>query len=568
MGQAIDAISHSCGTRKGLRIFADEDGSVSGFCFSCSTFILNPYGTPKTVSDLPKPALKTPEEIKEELDEISSYPTVDIFSRKLRKESLEKFGVKVALSEQDGKTPQAMYFPLTRKGELVGYKVKTLGFTENRTWTVGDAKNVDLFNWENARKSGAYRLIICEGEADAVAVDRIYDLHGKDEYKPAIVSLPYGAGQAVKIIQKHLADIKRLFKEVVLCFDNDVPGQDAAKKVMLILPEAKNAILPVKDANDCLKEGLAKAAYKAMQWDSTPVKKSSLVFGEDVHEAAKVAATYGELSWPFPTLNKTLKGIRYGETIYVGAGVKCGKSELLNELAAHFIENHDVKVMMAKPEEDNKKTYKLLAGKIAGKRFHDPDVPFDVEAYEKAGEVLKGKLAMVDIYQNLDWTTLRDDIIAAVDWGAKVVFIDPITVITNGVDAASANTMLQDMAQNLSAMAKDFNIVIFIFCHLKAHDGNISKEQRVKKYHEGKFWDLGNCPHEMGGSIFSAQFAGSRAMMRSADLMLGLEANKDEDLSEEIRNTRRIKLLEDRQWGSTGSVQIYWNHQTTKFVEV
>ena len=50
--------------------------------------------------------------------------------------------------------------------------------------------------------------------------------------------------------------------------------------------------------------------------------------------------------------------------------------------------------------------------------------------------------------------------------------------------------------------------------------------------------------------------------------MLGLEANKDEDLSEEIRNTRRIKLLEDRQWGSTGSVQIYWNHQTTKFVEV
>ena len=57
--------------------------------------------------------------------------------------------------------------------------------------------------------------------------------------------------------------------------------------------------------------------------------------------------------------------------------VKVGKSELLNELAAHFIQVHDVKVMVAKPEEANKKTYKLLAGKIAGKRFHDPEVELD-----------------------------------------------------------------------------------------------------------------------------------------------------------------------------------------------
>jgi len=423
MGQAIAAIAHSCGTKHGLRVFAEEDGSVSGYCFTCSTFIPNPYGVPRKVGDLPKPKLKTKEEIKEELVEVGTYPTVDLIARKLRKANLEKFGVKIALSERDGKSPQAMYFPMTRKGELVGYKVKTIGFEENRTWQIGDCKDVDLFNWENASKSGAYRLIITEGEADAVAVDRIYELHGKDEYHPAITSLPYGAGQASKIIQKHLADIRRLFKEVVLCFDNDVPGQEAAKKVMLILPEAKNAILPVKDANDCLKQGLAKAAYKAMQWDSAPVKKSSLVFGEMVHEEAKEAASYGELSWPFPSLNKRLRGIRYGETIYIGAGVKCGKSELLNELAAHFIQAHGVKVMMAKPEEANKKTYKLLAGKIAGKRFHDPDVPFDTEAFDKAGEVLKGKLAMVDIYQNLDWKTLHDDIVSAVDWGAKVVFI-------------------------------------------------------------------------------------------------------------------------------------------------
>ena len=59
---------------------------------------------------------------------------------------------------------------------------------------------------------------------------------------------------------------------------------------------------------------------------------------------------------------------------------------------------------------------------------------------------MNGKLAMVNIYQNLDWTTLKDYINEAAVWGAKAVFIDPITVITTGVSAAEANTMLQDMA--------------------------------------------------------------------------------------------------------------------------
>lgn len=99
--------------------------------------------------------------------------------------------------------------------------------------------------------------------------------------------------------------------------------------------------------------------------------------------------------------------------------VKLGKSELLNDLAAHFIKNHGVKVFMAKPEEANKKTYKLVAGKIVGRRFHDPDVEFDEEAFEKAGTVLKGKLAMVNLYQHLGWDSLRDDIIAAAHWGGQ-----------------------------------------------------------------------------------------------------------------------------------------------------
>lgn len=223
---------------------------------------------------------------------------------------------------------------------------------------------------------------------------------------------------------------------------------------------------------------------------------------------------------------------------------------------------------MAKPEEANKKTYKLIAGKIAGKRFHDPKVEFDEKAYDEAGKIMAGKLAMVNLYQHLGWNSLRDDIIAAAHWGAKAVFIDPITNLTNGMPAGDANVELQRIAEDLAAMALDLNIVVFIFCHLKAPEGNIAKEKREKFYRDGKYIGLGNCPHEFGGDILSNQFAGSRAMMRSCHMMLGIEGNKDEVLPEETRNIRDLVLLEDREFGEVGRFSTYWNKNTTKFTEL
>ncbi len=240
---------------------------------------------------------------------------------------------------------------------------------------------------------------------------------------------------------------------------------------------------------------------------------------------------------------------------------------MLNELAAHFIEEHGVKVFMAKPEENNKKTYKLLAGKIARKAFHDPDITFDYDAYDKAGAILKDKLVMVDLYQHLGWESLRDDIVAAATWGAKVVFIDPITNLTAGMESGEANVLLTGIARELAALALSLNVVIFIFCHLKAPEGNLSKDQRKAKYVQGKYTQLGNCPHELGGDVLSAQFAGSRAMMQACNYMIGLEGNKDEDLEDNIRNTRVIRILEDREFGEVASVPVFWNRATTRFVE-
>jgi len=578
MGECLTKLPHECGARASLQVFAREDGGVDGYCFSCGTFVRHPYGKPRIAEEIDRPPAKTPEQIAIEIAEADGYPVVDLAAKKLRAKYLNLFGVKIGLSESDGKTPETVYYPYRRNGKLVGYKVKLLpkDGQGKKIWSLGDIKNnvdgdIEPFGWQEAIAHGGRRLIITEGEDDAVAAMTIIDRYTKEEYKdsmPSVISIPHGAGNAHETLSKWKKEILSRWKDVVLVFDMDKAGEEAVQKCMLVFPEAMTVKLPSKDVNQCIIDGRQKAAFDMITFKAEKPKNSRLVFGDDLHEKAKTAAKRGELSWPWQHLNDVTRGIRLGETIYIGAGVKMGKSEFLNEIASHFIVEHGIKVFMAKPEEGNEKTYKLILNKIAGKRFHDPDVEFDVEAYDEAGKIAKSKIAMVNLYQHLGWESLRDDIVAAANWGAKAVFIDPITNLTNGVNAGDANTELQKIAQDLAAMALDLNIVIFIFCHLKAPDGNIVKEKREKAYRDGKYIGLGSCPHELGGDINSSQFAGSRAMMRSCNMMLGLEGNKDEMLPENIKNIRDLVLLEDREFGETGRFSLYWNKNTTRFTEI
>lgn len=325
MGICIDKLPHDCGTRHGLQVFADEETKkVSGYCFSCSTFIRHPYGDPVTSDEVELPEPKSKKQIKQEIAEVSSYQVLPLPHRKLKASELEGWGVKVSVKESDGKTPEAVYFPVEKGGKLTGYYVKTLG--ENSiTFSLGDVKDADPFGWTKALKSGGYRLIITEGYEDAISVEKIYTLYGDSNYTPAVISLPNGVN-STKVLSRLAKKIKDNFREVVLCFDDDKAGQKAVDKARLILPQALSVTLPYKDANDCLINGAAKAAYNALAFNANKPKNTRLLNSADVWKLGREPTPYGELTWPFPTMQKLLRGIRYGETIYVGAGVKMGFS--------------------------------------------------------------------------------------------------------------------------------------------------------------------------------------------------------------------------------------------------
>ncbi len=267
MGQCIAKIPHTCGTLTGLQVFLKENDKIDGYCFSCHEFIPYPLGEDKNnVKYIPKKALCTvmsPEEQLEKIAEITDeYGCCDLVERRLRQDTLEQFGVKVGVKETDGVTPYSINYPYRVDGKLVAYKIKLLA--TKKIWSVGDQKEVDFFGWQEAIDRGAKRLIITEGEDDAVAGTRILEMYTKDDFKdnmPALVSLPHGSAAAAADVTRLLPKIKQYgFKEISFCFDMDKSGEAATEACCKVVPFATVIALPKKDLNDCLKEGVGKAA--------------------------------------------------------------------------------------------------------------------------------------------------------------------------------------------------------------------------------------------------------------------------------------------------------------------
>lgn len=548
MSICIEKLPHSCGGKNSLQVFQNDDGKINGWCFKCSAYVDDPYENGSKAPDI-----RTEQKKKIRFDEvhteITTFPTVSIIQRKLEKWALERYEVKVSLSEEDGTTPTACYFPFYKDGNLVKYLVRPLA--QKIMWWIGEGKDLDLFGWNQAVSSGSKKLFITEGAYDAIALYQALKMKNKgtkwEDAEPAVISLINGVSSVKKDLTRFLPKIRSSFKEVVLCFDMDEPGRAAVETAMVIIPGAQAATLPEKDANECLMKGKAVALVNAVIFNATTPKNTRLVWGSSLHDLGRQQAQWG-LSWPWQGMTKLTRGFRYGETYYFGAGVKMGKSELVNSLGSHFITEHNLKIFMAKPEEVNKKTYQLLCGKVVGKVFHDPEIQFDYDAYDIASDIIGDNVCMLNLYQHLDWSTLRSDIQVAASAGCKVIFIDPITNLSNGISSGEANTLLQEIAQDFAALVKDLELIGLIFCHLKSPEAGPA--------------------HERGGKVLSHQFAGSRAMMRSCNYMIGLEGNKDPDFELEERNLRRLVVLEDREFGASGLVNLYWDHKTSLFNEV
>ena len=385
-------------------------------------------------------------------------------------------------------------------------------------------------------------LVIVGGEEDAMAG---YQMFVDVTNNPvSVVSLPSGE-TGLRAISDDL-DWIRSHKKIVLALDMDDIGKEGTNKLAILIDKPVFvAELPEKDPNDCLLKGKQKdfvsAVLNAKRW--TP---SGIVRVSDVLEDALKKPEWG-IPFPWPTLTELTFGIRPGDGYYIGAGVKVGKSDWLNTLAAHLIELKK-KILVVKAEELPGQTVKRIAGKIDKTIYHRPDIEIDEDKLRQTIESLENYLFLFDRKNQLDWDVVKAAIRhCVIVEGVRFVFIDPITCFTDGMDASDANAFLQKFARELDTMAKDLGFTYFCFCHLNAPKTGPA--------------------HEFGGRVESRQFTGSRVMMRACTYAIGIERNKDPELSEEERNTSYFVLLEDRNFGNTGRFPVFYDRNTGTYLE-
>ena len=317
-GVQIDVIPDPEGVGS-IKVFENEDGTITGYNFMRGKFYPKPYDDkPDDYRPPPRPR-RSAEEIQELLSEIHELSTVDDTERKLGARSLAYFGIKTQLSEFDGTTLTAKFYPYTTDGAITAYKCKT---HDKNFYSVGDMQNCDPFGWEQAMRGHNHTLYITEGEDDAAALMKALMPSWSKELPPAIISTSSGA-TGLKSISRRADTINRRFKQVVLVFDQDDAGRNGVRKVSNLLENCRSASFELKDANDMVKADRSNELAKAVLFESQPLVSGKCVRSSDAWHLAETKVEWG-LDWPWPTMTDLTRGRRRGEVYYFGSGVKMG----------------------------------------------------------------------------------------------------------------------------------------------------------------------------------------------------------------------------------------------------
>lgn len=282
----------------------------------------------------PNPMVKT----RETVQQVAKYPIAKgIPDRHIRQEMCEMYGVRCALSEEDGKTVTALYYPYhSKEGKLVGFKKKDLTLEKGEKYhitTIGRCSPDNLLFGQQVYSTSqrAAKLFWVEGEEDVLATAQMLKDHTNSKFShltPHVVGLTNGTAHAIKNFEYHEEFILD-HRDIILAFDMDratkseadkgvVKGQDAVAKIAGLHPDILHCTYTEHDPCDMLKAGKDEEFYwNLMKADG--YEPEGFVTIDDVFDEATKMPEWGR-PWPWPSLTKVTYGRRDGEGYYIGAG--------------------------------------------------------------------------------------------------------------------------------------------------------------------------------------------------------------------------------------------------------
>ncbi len=322
-----------CGSSDANALY--DDGS--SHCFSCRKTIGSDGYKSEAKESVVRKYVRKDEQVQttkvskpviteEQKNEIKEQTTTKCYGYRGLSDSITQyFRVRHSIDDRDDVISQ--YYPVTQEGQLTGYKVRDNPKDFRSIGRTG--AECELFGQFLFNRGGKY-LIITEGEIDALSAYQMMKAYSDargGNYETAVVSPTTGANSS-----RQLANNYRFFdsfENIILCYDNDKVGKEAAIEAVKVLPKGKVKMmnLKYKDANEYLENNagdqFVRDFYNAETYTPVGVLGSGQLY-EKILQQAQIA----RVAFP-PFMNQLndmlVGGIPLGHIINIAAGTGIGK---------------------------------------------------------------------------------------------------------------------------------------------------------------------------------------------------------------------------------------------------
>uniref|UniRef100_E6VL68 DNA primase n=1 Tax=Rhodopseudomonas palustris (strain DX-1) TaxID=652103 RepID=E6VL68_RHOPX len=510
-----------CGSKDNLGRYLD--GSASCFGSGCGHWEPPTDGTYEPRKDKPISGSKE--------WKTGVYAALD--DRGLTRETLEKWDYQVSVED---KCHIANY--KNEKGALVAQKIRRAG---KKFQCINGSKDMPLYGMWMA--GGDLSVVITEGELDALSVSQAF------KHKYAVVSLPNGAKDAAYNCERYYEWLDR-FKKIVLMFDQDDPGRQAAEEAAAVLPVGKVfiAVLPRKDPNEVLVEDGAAALVDAF-WKAKPWRPDGIVSGTEFSVDDLMQATEpGYAIEGCPELNEKLLGLRKGELTLLTAGSGIGKSTWARQLAYMLHQTHGLKIGNVFLEEQNKKTaqaYVALHNSVPlGKLRANPNIISRDQWETAAREVVHQRMCFYNHFGSLEQANLLSKLryMATVE-KCDFIILDHISIVTSGMESSSEGERkdIDILMTKLASLVQETGVGIIAIVHLK--------RAKDKSFNEGD-------------QISLSDLRGSAALEQLSFNVIALERDQQAE-EDDARDQSTVRVLKCRETGDTGTADtLVYNRST------
>jgi len=462
--------------------------------------------------------------------ENSMYPEGEakaLNKRKIKAETCLKFGYK-SFSHNSRSYQAANVYD--RKAKVYSRKLK---FVKNNkksfSWTV-DSKMSDtlLFGQHLWLKGGnnndKSRLVICEGEIDAMTVAQCFDL------KWPVVSGWTGSGGLANEIKNNFEWVNS-FSSIVLCFDNDEKGKEATEECRQLFDSTKVKIVnyqtDAKDANELLMETSSPADVMQLIYNAAPYKPRGVLSGLDLRRIALEKQEPGFMLDVWPGLTKGINGFKYHESYLFTAGPGMGKTSMVHELSLELMRQHGLRCACFGLEDTAFETISRYASLQLNKNIDNQDVIVTDDEINKALDELKfddGHFLLHDTgdgWGSMDIDRLMDKITYfIVAQEVDFIILDHITIAISGLAVTDERKAIDMLMTKLNAVLKAHNVFLLTICHLRNTD--------KKNFCEGS-------------RISLKDLRGSGGLGQLSSIVIGLEGDDTDEANPTRRQCRIVK---------------------------